>query len=79
MDDAGYGVKLGNGAPGKVVLEVHNCVYSELALEFPDIVCRFDRGTVCGMLGVDRVGAHADAASSATATPCAATSSASSF
>lgn len=54
MDDAGYGVKLGSAAPGKVVLEVHNCVYSELALEFPDIVCQFDRGTVCGMLGVDR-------------------------
>jgi predicted ArsR family transcriptional regulator len=53
MDGAGYGVTLGNGQLGKVVLEVHNCVYSELALEFPDIVCHFDRGTVCGMLGVD--------------------------
>ena len=53
MDDAGYGVTLSNGTPGKVVLEVHNCVYKELAEESPDIVCRFDRGTVCGMLGVD--------------------------
>jgi len=53
MDAAGYGVTLSDGAPGVVVLEVHNCVYKELAEEFPDIVCRFDRGTVCGMLGLD--------------------------
>jgi predicted ArsR family transcriptional regulator len=53
MDGAGYGVTMSNGHPGKVVLEVHNCVYRELAEEFPDIVCHFDRGTVCGMLGVD--------------------------
>jgi predicted ArsR family transcriptional regulator len=58
MDDAGYGVTLSNGDPGKVVLEVHNCVYFELAEEFPDIVCRFDCGTLCGMLGVDE-SAHA--------------------
>jgi predicted ArsR family transcriptional regulator len=53
MDGAGYGVTMSNGEPGQVVLEVHNCVYRELAEEFPDIVCHFDRGTVCGMLGVD--------------------------
>ena len=53
MDGAGYGVTLSDGAPGMIVLEVHNCVYKELAEEFPDIVCRFDRGTVCGMLGLD--------------------------
>jgi len=53
MDAAGYGVTLSDGARGKVVLEVHNCVYRELSEEFPDIVCRFDVGTVCGMLGVD--------------------------
>jgi len=53
MDGAGYGVSLGNSAPGKVVLEVHNCVYRELSEEFPDIVCRLDLGIVCGMLGVD--------------------------
>jgi len=53
MDQAGYSVTLDDGAPGVVVVEVHNCVYSELAVEFPDIVCPFDRGTVCGMLGVE--------------------------
>ena len=53
MDEAGYSVTLDDGAKGIVVVEVHNCVYSELAEEYPDIVCPFDRGTVCGMLGVE--------------------------
>jgi predicted ArsR family transcriptional regulator len=53
MDDAGYGVTLDDGDEGVVVLEVTNCVYRELAQEYPDIVCPFDRGTLCGMLGVD--------------------------
>jgi predicted ArsR family transcriptional regulator len=53
MDEAGYSVSLDDGAKGVVAVEVHNCVYSELAEEFPDIVCPFDRGTVCGMLGVE--------------------------
>lgn len=53
MDEAGYSVSLADGAKGVVVVEVHNCVYSELAEEFPDLVCPFDRGTVCGMLGVE--------------------------
>lgn len=53
MDEAGYSVTLADGAKGVVAVEVHNCVYRELAEEFPDTVCPFDRGTVCGMLGVD--------------------------
>ena len=53
MDEAGYSVTLDDGAKGVVAVEVRNCVYRELADEFPDIVCPFDRGTVCGMLGVD--------------------------
>ncbi|MCX6362604.1 MAG: helix-turn-helix domain-containing protein [Actinobacteria bacterium] len=53
MDEAGYNVSLDDGARGVVTVEVHNCVYSELAEEYPDIVCPFDRGTVCGMLGVE--------------------------
>jgi len=53
MDEAGYSVTLDDGAEGVVAVEVHNCVFSELAEEFPDIVCPFDRGTVCGMLGVE--------------------------
>jgi len=53
MDEAGYSVSLDDGAKGVVAVEVHNCVYSELAKDYPDIVCPFDRGTVCGMLGVE--------------------------
>jgi len=53
MDEAGYSVTLDDGAKGVVAVEVRNCVYRELAEEYPDIVCPFDRGTVCGMLGVD--------------------------
>jgi len=52
MDDAGYDVTVSKDPAGPVVFEVRNCVYKELAAEFPDIVCPFDRGTVCGMLGV---------------------------
>jgi predicted ArsR family transcriptional regulator len=53
MDEAGYNVTFDDGGKGTVAVEVHNCVYSELAEEYPDIVCPFDRGTVCGMLGVE--------------------------
>ena len=55
MEDAGYSATLIEpAAPGEpVVLEVQNCVYRELALEFPDIVCCFDQGMFRGMLGVD--------------------------
>ena len=53
MDEAGYNVTFDDGGKGVVAVEVHNCVYSELAEEYPDIVCPFDRGTVCGMLGVE--------------------------
>jgi predicted ArsR family transcriptional regulator len=53
MDEAGYSVTLDDGAKGVVAIEVRNCVYRELAQEFPDTVCPFDRGTVCGMLGVE--------------------------
>jgi predicted ArsR family transcriptional regulator len=53
LDEAGYSVTLDDGAKGVVAVEVRNCVYRELAEEHPDIVCPFDRGMVCGMLGVE--------------------------
>jgi predicted ArsR family transcriptional regulator len=53
MDGAGYDVSLGDDAEGRVVIEVRNCVYDELAREHPEIVCGFDFGMMCGMLGVD--------------------------
>ena len=51
MNAAGYGATL--EVNGVVVVEVHNCVYSELSLEYPHVVCPFDRGMLLGMLGVD--------------------------
>jgi predicted ArsR family transcriptional regulator len=53
MDLAGYGATLSAGADGHTVIDVHNCVYRELAQEYPDVVCAFDRNMLCGMLGVD--------------------------
>ena len=57
MDQNGYEVTISDEHAGTVVLEVRNCVYKELAEEFPDIVCPFDRGTMCGLLGVP-AGSH---------------------
>jgi predicted ArsR family transcriptional regulator len=52
MDESGYNATITEEPSGAVVVEVRNCVYTELAREFPDIVCPFDRGTLCGMFGV---------------------------
>jgi predicted ArsR family transcriptional regulator len=52
MDLAGYGATLASNGNGTTVIEVHNCVYRELSLEHPDVVCAFDRNMLCGMLGV---------------------------
>lgn len=57
MDAAGYAATL-SIVDGLVVIEVHNCVYREIAQEFPEVVCQFDKGMLCGMLGVDS-SAHA--------------------
>ena len=51
LADAGYRTRLDDGGNGTVTLDVTNCVYKELALEYPDVVCAFDRGMFCGMLG----------------------------
>ena len=53
MDFAGYGATLSANGDGTTVIEVHNCVYRELAEEYPGVVCAFDRGMLCGMLGCD--------------------------
>jgi predicted ArsR family transcriptional regulator len=53
MDLSGYGATLSSGDDGETVIEVHNCVYRELSQEHADVVCAFDRGMLCGMLGVD--------------------------
>jgi predicted ArsR family transcriptional regulator len=53
MDLSGYGATLASNGNGETVIEVRNCVYRELSQEFPEVVCAFDRGMLCGMLGVD--------------------------
>ena len=53
MDDAGYSVALSEGDDGAIVLQVQNCVYRELSQKYSHIVCSFDCGMVCGMLGAD--------------------------
>lgn len=57
MDAAGYDATLGGNGDGTAVIEVRNCVYRELADEYPDVVCGLDKGMLCGMLGVC-LGAH---------------------
>lgn len=51
LDEAGYRTRLDGGGNGTVTIDVTNCVYRELALEYPDVVCAFDRGMFCAMLG----------------------------
>ena len=41
-----------------MAIDVHNCVYRELAVDYPHIVCFFDRGLLCGMLGADQSQHH---------------------
>ena len=53
MNRSGYQVTLLSSDGAEAALEVRNCVYRELSLEHRDVVCAFDRGVLCGMLGVD--------------------------
>jgi predicted ArsR family transcriptional regulator len=53
MDSSGYGATISSNGDGATVIEVQNCVYRELAEEYPGVVCAFDRGMLCGMLGCD--------------------------
>jgi predicted ArsR family transcriptional regulator len=61
LSEAGYRTRVDDGGSGTVTLDVTNCVYKELALEYPDVVCAFDRGMFCGMMGAsleDHVQTH---------------------
>jgi predicted ArsR family transcriptional regulator len=51
LSQAGYRTRLDDGGTSVVTLDVTNCVYKELAAEYPDVVCAFDRGMFCGMMG----------------------------
>jgi predicted ArsR family transcriptional regulator len=56
LSEAGYRTRLADVGNGTMTLDVTNCVYKELALEYPDVVCAFDRGMFCGMLGASLQG-----------------------
>jgi predicted ArsR family transcriptional regulator len=53
MRRSGYEVTASSNGRSIAVIQVRNCVYGELSAQHPDIVCSFDRGTLCGLLGVD--------------------------
>jgi predicted ArsR family transcriptional regulator len=52
LGENGYRARLGNGKPPTVTIDVTNCVYQEVALLAPKMVCAFDQGMICGLLGV---------------------------
>ena len=52
LGENGYRARLSNGKPPTVTIDVTNCVYQEVALLAPKMVCAFDQGMICGLLGV---------------------------
>ncbi len=55
LGENGYRAELqgGKASPlAAVTIDVTNCVYQEVAQLSPDVVCGFDRGMICGLLGV---------------------------
>jgi predicted ArsR family transcriptional regulator len=52
MDAAGYAATLEGNGNGSKAISVGNCVYRELAEEYPDLVCALGTCMLCGMLGV---------------------------
>ncbi len=50
LEAAGYGVSLDESDREVTALEVTNCVYRELSVDYSDLVCCFDRGMFCGLL-----------------------------
>lgn len=52
MNESGYAATVSPVGEARAVIEIGNCVYRELARRRPDVVCAFDCGMLCGMLGV---------------------------
>jgi predicted ArsR family transcriptional regulator len=55
LGESGYRARLHEGQTGpppKVTIDVTNCVYQEVAQLAPGVVCGFDQGMICGLLGV---------------------------
>ena len=50
LAQAGYGARCEGGADCDVYT-FENCVYREIAVEHPEVICAFDRGMVCGLVG----------------------------
>jgi predicted ArsR family transcriptional regulator len=50
LNDGGYGATVAD-ADGRLVLELDNCVFSELAVVSPAVVCAYDRALLRGLLG----------------------------
>lgn len=53
MASSGYDAALVGNGGGSAAIEVHNCVYRELAEQHAEVICGFDCGMLCGMLGCD--------------------------
>jgi predicted ArsR family transcriptional regulator len=52
LGENGYRAELQGGKAPTVTIDVTNCVYQEVAQLSPEVVCGFDRGMICGLLGV---------------------------
>ncbi len=52
LGESGYRARLHEGRAPMVIIDVTNCVYQEVAQLAPGVVCGFDQGMICGLLGV---------------------------
>jgi predicted ArsR family transcriptional regulator len=53
LGESGYRANLASGEAPSVTIDVTNCVYQEVAQLAPGVVCGFDQGMICGLLGVE--------------------------
>jgi predicted ArsR family transcriptional regulator len=52
LGENGYRARLHSDKAPAVTIDVTNCVYQEVAQLAPGVVCAFDTGMICGLLGV---------------------------
>ena len=53
LEDRGCLPSVVEASEQRVVIEVRNCLYLEVAQEAPEIVCGLSTGLLCGLLGAD--------------------------
>jgi predicted ArsR family transcriptional regulator len=58
LEDRGCLPSVVEAAEHRVVIEVRNCLYLEVAEGAPEIVCGLSAGMLCGLLGADLAGHH---------------------